>query len=122
MFDTESEIQQLIQIEARKLNCHLMRNNSGAFKDSTGRMVLFGLGHTSSVNNQHIKSSDLIGWTVVDGRAVFTAVEVKRPGWTFSDKDKRAVAQKAFIDWVKKHGGLAGFATSVEDFRKIIGR
>ncbi len=122
MFDSESEIQQLIQIEARKLGCILLRNNSGAFQDQTGRMVFFGLGNVSKVRSEQIKSSDLIGFTLVDRVPVFTAIEVKAPGWTFKESDKRAVAQKAFIDWIKSFHGFAGFATSVEEFRKIIGR
>jgi hypothetical protein len=35
----ESEIGQRIQLEAPKHDCILLRNNSGAFVDQTGRMV-----------------------------------------------------------------------------------
>ena len=56
---SEADIQQLIQLESPKYNCVLLRNNSGGFKDATGRLVRYGLGQTSNAVNY--KSSDLIG-------------------------------------------------------------
>jgi hypothetical protein len=124
----EATIQQQIQIEGVQYGSQLMRNNSGAFKDASGRWVRYGLGNVSKKQSEHIKSSDLIGFTRVIitqemvGKmvAVFTAVEVKS-----SDKkptaDKRYLAQNAFLVWVLQNGGLAGFANSIETFRKIIG-
>lgn len=127
MFDTESDIQQVIQMEARAVNCHLLRNNSGVGMDPTGRPVRFGLGNISKKHNDAIKSSDLIGFTVVTVTqamvghqlAVFTAVEVKSPDWRFSGTP-RENAQNAFINWIKKHGGFAGFSNSVETFKSIL--
>ena len=113
----ESEVQQRIQIEFVKYDCQLLRNNSGGFKDDTGRMIFFGLGNTSKQRNEMIKSSDLVG--IMNGR--FVAIEVKKEGWKFNPNDKREVAQLAFINWIKVHGGLAGFAASVDDALKIIG-
>lgn len=125
MFDTEAEIQQLIQMEAIKYECHLMRNNSGALKDHEGRLVRYGLDNTSAKRNEVIKSSDLIGFTIYRGLThvapIFTAIEVKKRDWKYSG-DKREIAQLAFINWVIKHGGYAGFANSIESFRKIIGK
>ncbi len=128
---SESEIQQLIQIEGPQWHCQLMRNNSGALKDQTGRVVRFGLGNVSKKHNDRIKSSDLIGFTVVQvtpemvGKhvAVFTAVEVKEPGWILSGSilNKREVAQRAFMGWVTAAGGLAGFADSIDSFKRILG-
>lgn len=125
---SESEIQQRIQIEAVRFNCQLMRNNSGAFKDQTGRFIFFGLGNISKKHGDQIKSSDLIGFTTVRitpdmvGKeiAVFTAVEVKDDYWKLNEKNPRELAQKAFIDWVKSKGGIAGFANSVLSFTTII--
>ena len=54
--------------------------------------------------------SDLIGWT--HGR--FVAVEVKGPRGRITDE------QAAFIDLVRRSGGLAGVARSVADARAII--
>ena len=113
---TESEIQQLIQLQAAKLGCHLLRNNSGAFKDATGRVVFFGLGNISKHHNDRIKSSDLIG--IWNGK--FVAIEVKKSGWKFNPNDKREQAQLAFINWVKSNNGYAGFAASLDDMFKIL--
>lgn len=113
----ESVVQQQIQIEAAKYGCILMRNNSGAFIDPTGRMVFFGLGAMSKQHSERIKSSDLIGIY----KGLFVAIEVKREGWVFNPKDKREVAQLAFINWIKSHGGIAGFCASVDDMKLLLG-
>lgn len=126
----ESDVQQLIQIDAVNYNCILMRNNSGALKDIDGRVVRFGLGNISNKHSDKIKSSDLIGLTrititpdmVGHTVAVFTAIEIKSPTWKSSPTDKRERAQRAFTDWIKNCGGISGFANSVEAFRKIMGR
>ena len=54
--------------------------------------------------------SDLIGWT--HGR--FVAVEVKGPRGRITDE------QAAFLELVRRSGGLAGVARSVDDARAII--
>ena len=126
---SESEVQSRIMMEAAKYGIMLWRNNSGAFKDETGRMVFYGLGVVSKQQNSRIKSSDLIGiynlpttQGDLSGIGVFIAVEVKHEGWKYNPNDEREQAQKAFIDFVKSKGGIAGFASSVVDFLKLIGR
>jgi len=125
----EDEVQSRIRLEAPKEGVVLFRNNSGVFKEpGSGRPVRFGLGNESKKMNEKFKSSDLIGITSVvvtpemvgQTIGVFTAVEAKREGWTFSLNDVRAVAQRAFIDFVLSKGGYAGFANSVATFRNII--
>lgn len=129
--ESESDVQQHIQIAAVHYNCFLMRNNSGALKDATGRLVRYGLGNISQKHNDQIKSSDLIGFTIRNGVAVFTAIEVKEPGWNpklkidresfeVSYKDPREAAQNNFIQWVIAKGGIAGFCASVADFKKLM--
>lgn len=113
---SESEVQQLIMLEAAKHGCILMRNNSGGYKDDTGRMIFYGLGVLSKQQNERIKSSDLIGIY----KGLFVAIEVKREGWKHNPKDKREVAQLAFINFIKTHGGIAGFCSSVDDFLELI--
>ena len=54
--------------------------------------------------------SDLIGWT--HGR--FVAIEVKAPRGRLTDE------QAAFIELVRRSGGLAGVARSVADARGIL--
>jgi hypothetical protein len=127
---SEDIVQQEIQLEAAKYGIALLRNNSGALADGNGRIVRYGLGHVSSKQIENFKSSDLISLVPITitsemvGQTigVFIAVEVKREDWKFKVSDKRAVAQKNFIDWVIAHGGIANFCTSVDDFKKLIGR
>lgn len=125
---SESEVQQLIQIEGPQHNCVLMRNNSGCFKDSTGRLVRFGLGNISNKYNDRMKSSDLIGVTsmvispdmVGKTIAVFTAIEVKAEGWGPPELSRREIAQNNFVQWIRKQGGIAGFASSILDFKRLL--
>lgn len=114
-------------MEAAYYGCQLMRNNSGAFSDKDGRQIRFGLGNISKQHSERIKSSDLIGFTsltitpemVGQKVAVFTAIECKESEWKPSTSPRER-AQSAFIEWVKKNGGIAGFASSVSDLIAII--
>jgi hypothetical protein len=109
----EQNIQQRIRLALSESGSRMFRNNSGAFKDATGRWVRYGVASPGG--------SDLIGWTPVKitpdmvGKtlAVFTAVEVK------TIKGKISHEQTNFIDRVKIDGGLAGVARSPEDARLI---
>lgn len=121
----ETELQQNIQIESSKLGHKLWRNNSGAFTDNTGRLVRFGLGHTA--NNQNFKSSDLIGFTMVEitkdmvgtKLPIFTAIEVKNSKWKYTETE-RELAQKKFMDVIKMNKGIASFVNSVEGYIQTI--
>ena len=114
---SETEIQQQIRLESGRRGTPLLRNNSGATFDQSGRMIRFGLGNDSAKINKVFKSSDLIGiWprlitTDMVGQTIgqFFAVEVKRPGYA---RDERFKAQENFAEWVRRHGGLAYIATS----------
>lgn len=125
----ESDVSQLVQIEAMKYGCTLLRNNNGGAVDNTGRLIRFGLGHTSP--NQQIKSSDLIGITKVlitqemvgQTIGVFTALEVKKPSWNSTKKfDDREVKQDNFIQWVRNMGGIADFINNVDKLNDILRR
>lgn len=108
----------------------IWRNNSGACKDKNGRLIRYGLGNDSAQINAAIKSSDLIGITPVTitqemvGQTigVFTALEVKAPGWTLRPSDARGLAQVKFHDIVKKAGGCAGFVSHPDDIFRVIGK
>lgn len=126
---SESEISQLIQLEAPKYGCVLLRNNNGAFQDPTGRHVRFGLGNISKQHSETMKSSDQIGITtiiitpeMVGMRVgIFTAIEDKEEAWNPAKKlDKHEQAQKNFMDWVISRGGIAGFANSVDSFTNLL--
>lgn len=117
---TETDVSALIRIEGAKRGLVLMRNNSGAFKDAGGRWVRFGLGNDSKRVNELFKSSDLIGlmsglyWGFPAIFGILCAIESKVPGWSYQGTP-RELAQLAFINLVRRHGGLACFATSWED-------
>ena len=119
---SEAAVQAKLRIRAAQLGAALWRNNSGACKDETGRMIRYGLGNDSTRINAEWKSSDLIGIIPRQIEAhhvgqvwgVFAAVEVKAPGWT-APKNDREIAQGNFISTVLGLGGYAKFAQSVED-------
>jgi hypothetical protein len=120
---SEQATQQEIRVAAFKHGRTLWRNNSGATMDDNGNMIRYGLGNDSSRLNKVWKSSDLIGITPVMSTCagqkfgVFTAIECKRPGWT-GVRTKHEKAHNAFLMSVALNGGIAKFATSVEDYSK----
>lgn len=125
---TEAEVQAQVQAEAVSFRCQLMRNNSGAMKDMTGRVIRFGLGNVSKKHHDQIKSSDLIGFTEVlvtqdmvgQRIAVFTAVECKAGDWVRNPKDKHENAQETFLNWIRARGGFAGFASKWTNLQDIL--
>lgn len=103
----------------------MMRNNSGAlFNPHGGTPVRFGLGNDSRQTNAVFKSSDLIGITPVKcpcghTYGVFTALEVKKPGWVPNTNNQEYIAQQNFITTIQQKFGISGFVQSQEDFYKI---
>ena len=106
---TESEILKQILTLSRG-NTRLFRNNVGF--DATNK-VRYGL----------IKgSSDLIGWKTINitqdmvGKkiAVFTAIEVKKPGGRIRPD------QKTFIHNVNTSGGIASVCYSMEEAKELL--
>lgn len=126
----ETPVAQRVRLLSAQLNMDLWRNNSGAFKDDFGNMIRFGLANDSAEYNKVVKSSDLIGITPIIitpdmlGQivGVFTAIETKASDWHMTPSDKRAKAQEAFHNIVRRAGGFAGFATSADDVYRITGR
>lgn len=127
---TEGQVQQHIRLDAVKVGTTLWRNNNGACLDDTGRLIRYGLGNDSEKINKVIKSSDLIGITPIlitpdmvgQVVGVFTAIEVKRESWNPHMLTDREEAQLNFINHVIQKGGYGGFATSPEQFRRIVRR
>lgn len=97
----ETNIQQLVRLEASKLGAIVWRNNTGGLYDKQGRWVSFGLCKGSA---------DLVG--IFNGR--FVAIEVKTP------KGRLKPEQRKFLDIVRKEGGIAGVARSPECTKKIL--
>ena len=124
----EAPVQQRVRLEAPHLNCHLTRNNVGAAKDLSGRLIRYGLWNESKKMNEEIKSSDLMGATSIVitpemvGRtvAVLTAIETKAEGWVYNENHKRSAAQMKFLQFVANIGGIAGFVNGTNQLKKIL--
>lgn len=109
----EAAVQNRIRLALSRGATRLFRNNTGALKDATGRLVHFGLCKGSS---------DLIGWKTVtitpdmvgQSVAIFCAIEIK-------DKGKATPLQRRFVTVVQEAGGMAGVARSIEEAQIIIG-
>lgn len=95
----EREVQHAIRLAlGRAPDLTLWRNNTGALKDATGRLVRYGLA---------VGSADLIGILAPAGRLV--ALEVKTAsGRTTADQD-------LFLDLVRRRGGFAAVVRSADD-------
>jgi len=115
---SEAWAQSAIKLEASQKGVRLFRNNSGALKDRTGRLVRFGLGNESEEINKVFKSPDLIGWRPVVitpqhvGYTLANTVmrEVKEPGWQYTGNEHER-AQLACLNLCSADGGDACFAT-----------
>lgn len=117
---SESAVQQAVRLAVAKRGDRVWRNNSGAAQVTDGRMIRFGLGNDSEHTNKIFKSSDLIGITQVrcpcgHRYGVFTAYEVKRPGWSLTPGDSRAQAQFNFMKFIVSLGGIGRFVTNERD-------
>ena len=112
----------------------VFRNNSGAFKDETGRLVRFGLGNESKKLNDLYKFGDYIGATPVTitqemvGKtvAIFTNLEVKPDGdrgktllKAMNHPTSREAAQGRAIELVRNFGGVGGFVTNAVEVNQV---
>jgi len=94
------------------------RNNTGALRDVTNRLVVYGLCEGSAdliaIVPVNIILPPALGGHATVGR--FVAIEVKRKGANATAEQLR------FLDTVAKAGGVAGVARSVADAKAIIER
>jgi hypothetical protein len=91
----------------------LFRNNVGALPDPRGQLVTYGLctGSSDLIGLRRVTvTPDMVGQQL----AVFSALEVKRPG------QKPTEPQKKFLAMVQNMGGLSGVVTSIESARSIL--
>lgn len=127
----ESATTSHVRLFAADSGHELWRNNNGAFQDATGRWVYYGLANEAKC--KQVKSSDFIGIkpTIIQPHHVgklfgrFLAVEMKPSDWVFPKPTNKkeyqhCLAQYAYHDIVRRAGGLAGFATSIEDYKRIV--
>ena len=120
---TENQLKAWVRLNAQsEFQSLMMRNNSGCLPNPhTGNPVRFGLGNDSKQANTVFKSSDLIGITPVKcpcghTYGVFTALEIKRPGWVQNLSNLEHIAQQNFITTIKRKFGIADFIQSKEEF------
>lgn len=80
-------------------------NDNGLGYRKSGRGFKYGLGKGTS---------DLIGFTDINGQAVFTAFEVKMPTGRASKE------QLNFIKVIQDNGGISAIVRSWEDIEEVI--
>ncbi len=122
----ESQLKAWVRLNSQsEFQSLMMRNNSGALPNPfTGIPVRFGLGNDCKKTNAVFKSSDLIGITPVNcpcghTYGVFTALEIKKPGWVPNTNNQEYIAQQNFISTIRQKSGISGFIQSKEDFYNI---
>jgi len=118
----ENDFQNQVRALAAARNVWLTRNNVGAAFTRDGHYIRFGLCNETKKINANYKSSDLIGITkhfvteedLGTTLGLFTAYEIKRPGWKFTGTP-REKSQLAFLEFVMSKGGIGKFINKFED-------
>lgn len=120
MAAAETEILNKIMLAWSNAGGRCFRNNRGMAW--VGQPIRLANGDVLLKNPRQIRygvgpngGSDLIGWYPLDGKAIFTAIEIKTP------TGRVEPGQQNFIDQVIKNGGYAGIARSVEDAMEVLG-
>ena len=120
---SEAAVQAAVRMEASQLGMRLFRNNVGACKDETGRVIRYGLINDSAQMNKKLKSPDLVGVNPVlitqshVGLIIgqFVGREIKKPGWTYTGTDREA-AQLACGQLLMRFGADWKFCTGTGSF------
>ncbi len=116
---SEAELQAHIRHKCGGGDTRLFRNNVGM--GWIGKIVTQT---STTITLQHYRplhaglcagSSDLIGWTKRDGRAIFTAIEVKAKSGRLTDE------QNSFIQAVRGAGGIAGAVKCLTEAYELLG-
>lgn len=113
---SEAGVTAAVRVEAAKRGMLLFRNNVGACRDETGRMIRYGLANDSAPMNKQFKSADWIGVAPVVvtvemvGRTFgqFVSLEVKRANWCYTGTE-REQGQKRWAELIRSRGGRAQF-------------
>jgi len=109
---SEQNIQAEVMMQDAAEGNLVFRNNTGALKDSTGRLVRYGLCVGSSDIIEVVPiviTQEMVGKTV----GVFCAEEVK------TKHGKVTQMQTNFMEAVRKKGGIAGVVRCPEDAVKL---
>jgi hypothetical protein len=128
----EGSAAQKVRVRATAWFCRLFRNNSGVLPSiDSNRPVRFGLGNESKELNREMKSHDYIGFTPIvitqdmvgNKVAVFTSVETKAEGFEVKKKYSKKSREQAQNNWsilIRENGGIAGFASTPDQFDSIM--
>ena len=111
----ETELLRKVQLAAPEYGFRLFRNNIGALKDSTGRVIKYGLCNPGG--------ADLIGWvpTIITPAMVgttvarFSAIEIKSPTGHVTQE------QRQFLSVVHQAGGVASEVYTLEQAGLLLG-
>ena len=128
---SESNMMRQIMLEVSKIGTRIFRFNTGLawagrvqrWPEPTQTMVYPGdvvIRRAYPIHFGVEGGSDLIGWTPVNGKAVFTAIEVKTlNGKTEKERLKK---QENFIQQVNDSGGIGIMAHSPEEAVEFINK
>lgn len=115
---SESEATRKERKKATENGGILWRNNRGVAVDNRGNYVRYGLANESKQMGDNLKSSDLIGITPIivtpkhvgQRLGIFTAIEMKKPGWKFQG-NTHEIGQLRYLELVTSFGGIGYFST-----------
>lgn len=115
---SEDYTQSLSRLSLSRQGATPFRNNVGALKDSTGRLVRYGLANDSKELNEEYKSSDLISiyprliTPAMVGTTIgqFVATECKKGDWVPGEDPEREAGQLRFGQIIIANGGHFEFS------------
>lgn len=113
---SEAAVSNEVRLEAAEKGVVLYRNQVGACKDKSGRLIRYGWMNDSKAMNERVKSGDFIGIRPVlitpemVGCTIgqFVMREVKKASWTFKG-NSHELAQLRCLKFVASKGGDACF-------------
>ncbi len=116
---SEGAVSNIVRIAASRAGWRLFRNNVGALKNESGRLVRYGLLNDSKGLNEFMKSGDLIGLKPIligpqhVGHVIgqFVSREVKHEGWEPGEDAAREEPQTRWAMLINSLGGDAKFTT-----------
>lgn len=121
--DVIRAVEALLAVHPRVIWALRMNSGAASFEAASGKFAPVWF-HRWVRAPEKCRMSDFLGvvadpspWTA---RPVILAIECKRPGWT-RPTDQREREQAAFLEIVRRNGGIGLFACSVEDVAQALG-
>ena len=103
----------------------IVRFNSGALKGGSKKDRFFVRFNTIYHKRYCPELDEFVACAMADLQAIHRptgrviAIEVKAPGWKHPGP-LREYQQAAYLEHVRECGGIAGFATSIEDVKRLL--